>query len=447
MASSGRNRSLGWFLCVITACAAAVIGIPGRAPAERQLVDRIVAMVDDEAIFYSDVEMLIVQYMFQEGRTSLTQEERTGLFNRILEELINDRLVIAQAKRLDIEVPFSEVEGRVNEAIEEYRKALGGEEQFSRQLEREGLTLESVKKLYREQLRNRWLVERVLEMEVGRGGVDVSDAALRRFYEEKKAELPERPAVVHLRTIFIGVAASEAVLTAARAKIDEIRRRIVAGEPFADLARQFSDDTSARLGGDMGFVSPDDLADPTLSAAVAKLADGEITEPVLTTWGYHLIQVTERKAETGEIHAWHILARAVPTEEDIQRAFAEATRIHAEIVGGTSFADLAREHSTDPSASEGGDLGWLRVNELPEFFRDVLAGMKPGDISQVLRESNGFRVVNLVEQEGARPFQFDEIRDELRRMYEQEKLTAIYGKYVEGLKDKFTVVVYDKSAQ
>jgi peptidyl-prolyl cis-trans isomerase SurA len=385
--------------------------------------------------------------MFQEGRTSLTQEERTGLFNRILEELINDKLVIAQARRLDIEVSFGEVEGRVNEAIEEYRKALGGEEQFNRQLEREGFTLERLKKLYRDQLRNRMLVERVLAMEVDRREIDVSDAALRRFYEEKKAELPERPPVVHLKTIFIGVTASEAIRAEAQAKIEEIRRRIVGGEPFADLARQYSDDTSAPLGGDMGFVSPNDLADPALSAAVAKLAVGEVTEPVLTTWGYHLIQVTERKAETGEIRAWHILVRAVASEEDIQRSFAEATRIHGQIVGGASFADLAREYSTDPSASEGGDLGWLRVNELPEFFREVLGGMNPGDMSQVLRESNGFRIVNLVEKEAGRPYQFDEIRDEIRRLYEQDKLTSAYAKYVEGLKDKFTVVVYDKSTQ
>ena len=79
------------------------------------------------------------------------------------------------------------------------------------------------------------------------------------------------------------------------------------------------------------------------------------------------------------------------------------------------------------------------MGDLPEFFQDVLAGMNPGDISQVLRESAGFRIVKLVEREEERPYQFEEIRTELRNLYNNEKMESTYADYIDGLRDKFSV--------
>ena len=72
--------------------------------AERELVDRIVAVVEDEAIFESDIEMLITQFMFQQGRTSMTDAEHEEMYNRVLKEMINDKLIVAQAGRLQVDI-------------------------------------------------------------------------------------------------------------------------------------------------------------------------------------------------------------------------------------------------------------------------------------------------------------------------------------------------------
>lgn len=412
------------------------------ARSERELVDQIVAVVEDEAIFESDIEMLIAQLMFQQGRTSLTDAEQTEIYDRVLNELINDKLVIAQAARLDVDIPFSAVEERVTQAIEDNKSALGGEEAFTRQLAREGFTPESLKKLYREQIRNRLLVEEVLRMEMDRGQVEISDDDLRRFYEEKKTEFPSRPAVVHLKTIFVGFDSSEKVRVDAKSRIEDIRRRATAGESFADLAKEFSEDPSAPLGGDLGFVNPEDLAEPAFAQTIAKLDLGEISEPVQTAYGYHIIQITEKKPDSGEVRIRHILIRLSADDDDIEELYAQAASIYQQIEQGASFEEMADQHSTDPNASEGGDLGWLKTDDLPEFFQDVLAGMQPGDISQVLRESTGFRIVKLVERQAPRPYEYDEIKPELLRLYEQEKMGEIYAEYVEGLRDRFTVVIY-----
>ena len=413
-----------------------------NAPAERELLDRVIAVVEDEAIFESDIQMLITQMMFQQGRTSMTDAEHQEMYNRLLEEMINTKLVITQAGRLGVDIPFDAVEERVNKAINDNVQALGGEAVFESQLEREGFSIESLKALYRQQIRNRMLEEEVLRMEVDRGAIQISEEDLLDFYEEKKSEFPVRPAVVNLQTIFVGFETSDHVKVDTRAKIDEIRDKAVAGESFADLAKTYSEDPSAPLGGDLGFVKPEDLAEESFANAAENLGVGEISEPILTAFGYHILQVTERNPGTGEVRLRHILIRMSASEEDIQDIYANATDIHEQILGGASFGEMADKYSTDPNAGPGGDLGWLRIGDLPEFFQDVLLGMKPGDVSQVLRESAGFRIVKLVDQEDPRPYEYEEIQDELKRLYESEKLEDVYKVYVKDLRKRFSVKVY-----
>lgn len=415
------------------------VAAAGTAGGESKIIDRIIAVVEDEAIFKSDVDQLIRQYMLQEGRTTISEEDREALFQRFLKELIDNKLVIAQAGRLDVSIPFSEVEDKVTKAIADNTRALGGQEAFERQLEREGFTLEGLKALYREQIRSRMLVQRVLEMEVRQASLDVSEAELQEFYREKEAELPKRPAVVHLRTIFIGFESSEQAKQNALAKIEDLHRRLVEGEPFEELAKANSEDPSAATGGDLGFVSPRDLADPKFAAAAAALSVGEISEPVLTAYGYHIIQVTDKNPDTGDVRLRHILVRLSASENDVADVYSRATDVYRQLQAGASFEELADKYSSDPNASAGGDLGWLRVGDLPEFFQDVLAGMKPGDISQVLRESAGFRIVKLIERENERPYRYEEIKTELRNMYDNEKMETSYTKYIDGLRDEFSV--------
>jgi len=120
-------------------------------PARSQgvLVDKIVAVVEDDAIFQSDVDQTVKQLMLVRGEAGLAGTNRTQLEKEALTELINNKLVIAKANSLGISVSFSEVEKAVDRAIEENKNSLGGEQAFNRQLEAEGLTLESLKKIYR----------------------------------------------------------------------------------------------------------------------------------------------------------------------------------------------------------------------------------------------------------------------------------------------------------
>jgi peptidyl-prolyl cis-trans isomerase SurA len=404
-----------------------------------QIIDRILAVVEDEAIFESDVDQAVRQYFFQQGKTSVTPAERDEVFNQALENLINDKLVIAQAGRLGIDVPFADVEAQVKKAIDDNSKQLGGEEAFNQQLEAEGLTMDELKKLYRTQIRNRMLVERVLQKDMAKERKDPSTEDLRKFYDDNKDRFPLRPEVAHLKTIFIGFDTSSGSTGEAKKKIDALRARIVAGEKFEDVAKAESDDPSSAVGGDLGFVKPEDLREPNFAKAATTLPVGELSEPVLTVYGYHLIEVTEKRPETGEVHLRHILVRSEPTDKDVAEVFGTANKIHADLVAGVPFDSLAARYNTDPAADKHGDLGWLRVSELPEFFRDVLSNLKAGEISQVTRESTGFRIVELVERDPERPYEYSEIKDELKQYYQQQSFGASYDQYVKDLRKKFSV--------
>ncbi len=429
-----------------TAIAAVVLALctafaAPRVLAQGELIDRIVAVVDDEAIFQSDVDTAVRQYMFQRGSTSITPEERESLFREALQSLIDDRLVIAQAGRLSIDVPFSDVEAQVNKTLEENRKALGGDAAFERQLAAEGLTLDELKKLYRTQLRNRMLVERVLQKDMKRQQAEPTEEELRAFYERNMDKIPMRPEVVHLQTIFVGFESSSGAVSVARKRIEAIRLRIINGEDFAEVAKTESEDASASIGGDLGWVRPQDLSEPAFAKAVEGMDLGQISEPVLTVYGYHIIEVTDKRPESGEVHIRHIMVRSSPSDEDIQQVFASANRIHEELKAGASFDTLAVRYNTDPAADKYGDLGWLRVSELPQFFRDVLAEMKRGDVSQVLRESSGFRIVRLLDREEERPYKYVEIIDDLTRLYQQDRFGNTYQAYIEELRKKFKVEI------
>jgi peptidyl-prolyl cis-trans isomerase SurA len=304
---------------------------------------------------------------------------------------------------------------------------------------REGFDEQSLRQLYRDQIKNRMLVERVLQSEMQRSRREPTDDELRAFYDEHRSDIPLRPTVVHLQTILIGFASSSTASDRARTRVDDIYSRAIGGANFAELAKAESDDPSAPNGGDLGFINPDDLAEPALREVAASLGIGDISDPVLTTYGWHILQVTERDPDAGTVRLRHILVKVDVGDDDMEEVFSTANSIHEQLVAGASFDSLAERFSSDPNAGPTGDLGWLKLEDLPEFFRSILGGMQPGDLSQVLREQTGFRIVKLLGREEGRPYDFVEIRGELVRLWQQDQAASMYETYVAGLRDQFLV--------
>lgn len=437
-----RGASVASAAIALAVVFASVVAWAPEASAQKVLVDEVIAIVEDEAIFRSDLDQAVKQFLIQRGLSNLSEEEGANLRQEALNELINNKLIVAKASRLGITVSFAEVQNAVDRAIEENTRQLGGEDAFNRQLAAEGLTLESLQALYREQIENRMLVDRVLAAEIDRSSLQITDADLSAAFDVRKDDFPDRPAVVHLQTIYLGLESSETARQAALDEITAVKQRIDNGEAFGDVAKEVSEDPSAESGGNLGKLKLDDLGNEEFSKAAEALAIGEVSDPVLTPFGFHLIQVTGKDRQTGEVELRHILIRIKPADNDIESVFEMATDVHNQILAGAPFDSMAVRYSTDQeTASKGGDLGWLRVADLPDFFQEVLRDLSPGQVSQVLREPTGFRIVKLLEREDARSYTYDEVRDELRKIVEQEKLAETYDGYMRELKNEFYVEV------
>lgn len=203
-------------------------------------------------------------------------------------------------------------------------------------------------------------------------------------------------------------------------KILEARARIEAGESFAEVAKEVSEDPgSAPNGGDLGWFGRGQMV-PEFEEAAFALDVGELSQPVKTDFGYHLILVDEINTAEDQIKARHILIRpdTTPSDEAVAEATAAALATIQEardrIEAGESFEDVAKEISQDPASAEnGGDLGWLPRGQLPAELDEPAFSMNVGELSDPIQTPSGVYLIMVVERDPAR--EVDETEYESRR--------------------------------
>ncbi len=175
-----------------------------------------------------------------------------------------------------------------------------------------------------------------------------------------------------------------------------IRERIVKGEDFASLAKAVSEDPSAKdNGGDLGYFSAFQMVYPFEKAAYETKVN-EVSMPVRTRYGYHLIYVVDKRAARGEIHAAHIVVKPKSETDGEANAQTKINEIYQKILSGEStFEDMASKFSDDPtSAKKGGELSWFGTGKMVIEFEDAAFGLKNnGDISQPFKTGFGWHIV------------------------------------------------------
>ena len=411
---------------------------------EEELVDRVVAVVEDRAVMQSEIDVELRRFMMESNKRSLTADEEAGARAEILQSLVADLLMTVHAEKLGVEVADEEVEQRLDETINNFKRQIGGDAAFQRQLEREGMTLARLRADYREKIKANLLIRRMLRQEV-MSDVAVTEGEVRRYYREHADELPLRPATVTLAHIKIVPEVSGSAADTSRTEIDRIWRRLQAGEDFAELAKTCSDCPSASYGGSLGYAKLADYNSPAFENTVRGLTVGEVSEPVLTRFGWHIIKLEDVRGE--EVLLRHILARAESGAADIEAAAALARSVRDSIAAGAAFGEMAKRHSGDADTREdGGLIGEVPVEDLPEHIREVVDGIADGGISPVIREEEGFRILRVLGRTPARAFTFEESREELRRVIENRKVQERLQEYVDGLKKIYHVDVKEAAS-
>lgn len=359
-------------------CFALILGLGAALPAGAapELLDRIVAVVDNQVILWSEVNFRVLQELQERGyRQQPKPEELARLRQRALEAMVDENVLVLKAQKDSLQVDESQVEGILGQRLQEIKSGMPAAE-FANMLEQAGLSERQLKTRYRKDIRHNLLADQLrsqLAMRLYIGRKDVE--AYRQSYQDS---LPPR---LSLSKISIKVKPAPEVLAGARAKIDEVNQKLQAGESFAALARQYSEDPgTATNGGDLGCFKSGQLV-AEFEEAARQLKPGQISEPVLTPYGYHLIQLREKREE--EVCASHILARAPMDQHDRERTAAQLEDLRQRAMAGGDFAQLAREYSEDPaSASRGGLWQILPSNQLPAFIQPYVGHLKLGEVSE-----------------------------------------------------------------
>jgi peptidyl-prolyl cis-trans isomerase SurA len=233
--------------------------------------------------------------------------------------------------------------------------------------------------------------------------------------------------------------ATPEALASARSKADAVLKRLRSGEDFAAVAAAHSDGQQALDGGDLGWRKAAEV--PSLFAdAVRTLHEGEISDPIESPSGFHIIKLTAVRGGPGitmvkQTHARHILIK--PTELiDAEEAQRRLKRLKGRVEAGEGFDDLARGHSDDKvTAAKGGDLGWVSPGDLVPRFEQAMEGLKPNELSDPFDTEFGWHIVQVL---GRRERDNTEelIRSSAREAIRRRKLEEAREAWMRRLRDE-----------
>ncbi len=396
----------------------------------RQFVDGIAAVVGDEIILESEVDEEFYIYQMRSATSELSPDDIARARSGIVREMVNEMLLVAMAHRdtlrLDPRELEEEMEARVAELVERH----GSEEALDAALAQEGLTLPELRDLYADEIERRLLAEKVVRSEV-HGKIDVTWGEVETYYAEHTEEVGQSPEAFLVAGIMLMPKITGDAKQAAIDRMTEVSALLAAGEPFDEVARQYSDDGSAAAGGDLGTFGRGVMV-PEFDDAVFALEEGEVSGIITTRFGFHIVEVLGKSATN--VHARHILARVAPGPADEVRARATAESLRQRALDGEDFAELARLRSDDPATrEEGGVLGWFTHENLAPAFRDVVIELPPGGVSDVTAGEAGFYVLKLLEHQEARIATLDEVRENLKDYLFSRKAEEAYGELIDRL--------------
>lgn len=396
---------LVWLACTTSSVHAAVL-------------DRIVAVVDSGVVLESDVERRLNDLKAQADARGNAIEISDALKEQVLERLILEQAQLEIAKRRGLAIDDARVNETLTQIAENRNTDLLG---LKSAIEAEGQSFS----MFREQIRRELLINAVREREV-RSRIRISESELARFLETTGGQISTAPELL-LSQIVVGLPnrPSPEAIDAAQTKITQIRDALLDGAPFGQLAVRFSDAPEANQGGDLGWRNVLEL-NPVFADALADAKPNTLIGPIRSPGGFHLIAIRDRRGDrevvVTEYKARHILIKpdAVRTPA---KARALADNVRRELETGVAFEDLARRYSEDPlSAAKGGDLGWVRADQLVPRFAEAMTALPLNTLSDVTESRFGFHLIEVLETRQS-DISEEQLKNRARRILTERKFS------------------------
>jgi len=301
------------------------------------VVDKIVARVDNQIVLKSEVEL---------GYLQAKQQNQTlpafTLKCKVFEQLLVSKMMLAKAEIDSITVEDVMVDDQLNRRMNYMIQAIGSKEKLEEYYKK---SIEQFKAELKKEVRDQMLVQKVQEG-ISKN-IKVTPNEVKRFFNDiPKDSLPFFSTEVEVGQIVLFAKVSRTKKLETKQKLEDLKKRIQAGEDFAFLAKAYSEDPgSAKEGGNLGFWGKGAMV-PEYEAAALKLEPNGLSEIVESAFGYHLIQLLEKKGN--EYNSRHILIKPESGEEDVMALFQKLDSIRGALIKDSlRFEDAAKKYSED----------------------------------------------------------------------------------------------------
>jgi peptidyl-prolyl cis-trans isomerase SurA len=406
------------------------------APVRAQSLDRVVAIVNDEAITQYELDDAKRVVLDQLKKQNVAQPSSEVLDRQVLERLITERSLLQYAKENGIKVDDTQVERTIQRIAEDNKMTV---DEVRKTLARDNIPYSR----YREDIRNEITIQRVREREVD-SRITVSDAELDIYLAALKAQSGGEAEyrIAHI-LVLVPEQATPDQIEARRRRAEEALRNVKTGGDFSQVAATFSDASDALQGGNLGWRSGARL--PTIFAdTVRNMKVGDVSAVMRSAAGFHILKLLDKRsrnepAVVNQTHARHILIRVneITSESDGK---IKIERLKDRLDTGAKFEDLAKLYSEDATAAKGGDLGWLNPGDVVPAFEDAMNRLATKQVSAPVRTTFGWHLIEVLERR-KQDVTADRERVQAQLAIRQRKSDEAFDDWVRQTRDRAYVEV------
>ena len=425
------------FLALLAALAAGhALAQPRPAPVRAQPLDRVVAIVNDEAITQyelDDAKRVVLETL---KKQKVAQPSSDVLDRQVLERLITERAILQYAKENGVKVDDTQVERTIQRIAEDNKMTV---DDVRKALARDNIPYSR----YREDIRNEIIVQRVREREVD-SRITVSDSEVDLYLATLKAQSGGEAEyqLAHI-LVLVPEQANPDQIEARRRRAEEALRSLRSGGEFSQVAATFSDASDALQGGNLGWRSGARL--PTIFVeAVRNMKVGDVSPVMRSAAGFHIVKLLDKRshnepAVVNQTHARHILIRVneITSESDGK---VKIERLKDRIDSGAKFEDIAKLYSEDATSAKGGDLGWLNPGDVVPAFEEAMNRLPVKQVSAPVRTTFGWHLIEVLERR-KQDVTADRERVQAQLAIRQRKSDEAFDDWVRQTRDRAYVEV------
>jgi peptidyl-prolyl cis-trans isomerase SurA len=399
--------------------------------AEVVLLDRVAAIVDDNIVLQTELEQRTANILRQIQQSGTEPPAADIVKKQVLERLILERLQLNIGDKAGVRIADQEIDQTIARIAASKNISV---EDYIAQIHASGETMAKI----RQEIANEMIIMQVQQGTVMRG-IQISEQELNNFLNSEEGKLVTSPDVL-IGQILLSAPSTATVdeLESIKNKLSEITQQLAEGADFKQLAIANSDDQSALEGGDLGWRKLAQL--PLLfSESLENLEPGQISEPIRSGAGFHLLKLYERKGggeELVEQHfARHILL--MPNQiRDEQQTIELLENIRTQIIDGADFSKLAKQHSKDPgSALKGGSLGWSTPGLFVPEFEQTMGSIALNEVSAPFKSQFGWHILQVTERR-MQDFSDDILRNRADNLLRQRKYSEELQVWQQKLRDE-----------